>query len=326
LYRLAILGLGGWGRRLVDAVQGRSEQVGFAAAVVTDPAKHEAYAALRGLALGRDYRAVLADPAIDGIVIATPHSRHAEHAVAAAEAGKPVFVEKPLALTLADARRIAAACDAAPVPLAVGHNRRFLPAFQALSDELTAGAIGALLHIEGHFSAPSGHGYGPGSWRAAPGESPAGGLAGLGIHLVDAMIALAGPIRRVWAHSRRRVLAGIDDTTTVVLELESGVMATLVSSTASPVLWSLRLSGSAGRLELADERHLIHAGFSGPVCTLAFAPIDTERLELEAFADAIAGQGAYPVTVEQTTHGIAVFEAIVRASQAGPMTRVEVEN
>ncbi len=311
---LALVGAGRWGQRLVDSVQARSEQVRFTHAVTRDPARHARWAARTGIRLSASLAEVLAEPSVAGVVIATPHRQHAAEVIAAARAGKHVFCEKPFTLALKDAQEAADACARAGLVLAVGHNRRFLPAFKALQGQLAAGRLGELLHVEGYFAAPSGHRYTPEIWRADPAESPAGGMTGLGIHLIDAIIALLGPVATVRADSRRRVLSTIDDTTSVFLEFRSGATGTLVTLTASPRHWHLRLSGSAARAEMQGEHALATAGLDGPVTTTTWPEVDTERLELEAFAAAIAGGPPFPVTPEQAVHGVAVLEAVVRSA------------
>ena len=97
----AIVGLGRWGRNLVDSVQGRSDKIRFVTGVLRHPENAREYAEQQGLALESDYAKVLADPSIDAIVLATPHTVHAEQILAAVRAGKPVFTEKPFTLTSA---------------------------------------------------------------------------------------------------------------------------------------------------------------------------------------------------------------------------------
>jgi len=110
------------------------------------------FCAEHDLALTDDLDAVLADPAIDAVLLATPHSLHPAQVIACAEAGKQVFCEKPLALHRADAARMFGACREAGVTLAVGHNRRFWPSMRALRDIVTSGELGTILHVEGHNS------------------------------------------------------------------------------------------------------------------------------------------------------------------------------
>jgi predicted dehydrogenase len=314
---LAIVGAGRWGQRLVESVQARSDRVRFTAAVTRDPARLAAWAERTNVELHPTLADVLNEPGITGVVLATPHNQHAQEVELCARAGKHVFCEKPFSLTHADAAGAAGACAAAGVILAVGHNRRFLPSFQALRTQLEDGRLGLPLHVEGHFSAPSGHRYTGELWRADRGQSPAGGMTGLGIHLIDAMVALMGPVAAVRADSRRRVLSTIDDTTSVFLELTSGAVGTLVTLTASPLHWHLRVSGSAGRAEMIGERTLVTATLDEPPISTTWPHVDIERQELDAFAAAIRGDPPFPVPPDEAVHGIAVLEAIVQSAEEG---------
>jgi predicted dehydrogenase len=324
---LAIAGLGRWGKVLVDSVQGRSDAVRFGTAVVRDPARSAADAAARGLALHTDLGAVLRDPAIAGIVLATPHSQHAAQIEACAAAGKPVFVEKPVTLTRASAEQAMAAAAKAGILVAAGFNRRFLPVMRDLKQMVDSGALGTVLHIETHFSGNVAGRYAPGHWRIAPGESPAGGLAGSGIHQIDTIIHLAGPIREVYAVSTRRVHAfDMDDTTMVTFRLASGAVASLLTITATAPLWRVTVFGTQGRAQAegAAERRgsetLQVELTSGDTQLRRYAPFDIERAELEAFAAAIAGGAPYPVTAEDLLNGVAAFEAVpLSAARGAPM-------
>src|SRR5580698_6286271 len=123
-----IVGLGWWGNRLVEAVQGKSDRIRFVHGVARDPAAKQEIARRHGLVLSPTLAAMLGDPAVQAVVLATPHSLHRAEIEAVAAAGKPVFCEKPLTLTAADAVAAVGAARAAGTLLAVGHNRRFLPA------------------------------------------------------------------------------------------------------------------------------------------------------------------------------------------------------
>src|SRR5262249_62066150 len=127
MLRAAIIGPGWWGRTLVNAVQRKSDAVKFVAAATRTPAKVEEVCRQHGLKLLADYDAALADPEIDAVVLATPHSQHGDHVRGGAAAGKHVFCEKPFTLTADDARSAVAAARKAGIVLAVGFNRRFPP-------------------------------------------------------------------------------------------------------------------------------------------------------------------------------------------------------
>jgi predicted dehydrogenase len=151
MIRAAIVGLGRWGRNLVEA-SADHDRLNIVRAVEPDIKGAQAFCAHHRLELTDDLNAILADGSIDAILLATPHSLHPAQVVACAAARKQVFCEKPLALTSADAARMFAACREAGVTLAVGHNRRFWPAMRALRDIVAGGELGTILHVEGHNS------------------------------------------------------------------------------------------------------------------------------------------------------------------------------
>lgn len=312
---LAIAGLGWWGQTLVDAVQGLSEAVRFTVAVVRRPEPVAAYAARRGLTLSTDLAATLADPEVHGIVLATPDSQHAGQVIAAAKARKAVLVEKPFTLDRASAEQAVAACRAAGTVLAFAHNRRFLPALREIKRRLETGAIGTPLHIEGNFSSNFGLRYQPGMWRASRTESVAGGMTGLGIHQIDAMIYLCGRFRRVTARSvRQAVSVDVEDTTSMLFDFASGMTGAFTTLIATPPMWRLRLLGTKGWAEMLGEDRLLVSEGTGLLQEIFFPATRTERLELEAFAAAIEGRAPYPISAEDAIHGVAVLDAVIRSA------------
>ncbi|MGE0715893.1 MAG: Gfo/Idh/MocA family protein, partial [Alphaproteobacteria bacterium] len=237
MLKAAVVGLGRWGQVLVNAAQG-SEKIGFVAGCTRTPAKATEFAAARGFDLLPDYAAVLADPRVEAVVLATPHTQHAEQVAQAAAAGKHVFCDKPFTLTKATAEAALAACRKAAVTVCVGHNRRFLPAYAEIGRMIRAGELGRVLHVEGAITGPGGFSFPPGGWRASPDESPAGGMTAMGIHMVDAMIGLVGPIAAVSALSWRRALEiPIDDTTAMLFRFAGGESGSLFTSPATGQSW-----------------------------------------------------------------------------------------
>jgi len=196
----AIYGMGNWAGRLIDSVKA-SDKIRIVKGISRNPDKHSEFTAKTGTPVVSSYADVLKDPQIDAVVLATPHSLHHDHIVAAARAGKHVFCEKPLTLTRATAEAAVAACRAAGVTLGLGFNRRYTPAFLEMSRRISAGEIGEVLHIEGQHSGPSGYRLKAGNWRATRAESPGGGMAARGIHTLDSMIHIAGLVNSVYAHS-----------------------------------------------------------------------------------------------------------------------------
>src|SRR4051812_7735199 len=197
----AIAGLGRWGRSLVEAAE-RGGRLQITHAVEPDAAARGFCAAHR-LMLAESLDAVLADPGIKAVLLATPHSQHLAQVIAAAAAGKQVFCEKPLALSREHAARMFESCRSAGVVLAVGHNRRFWPSLQALRKMVGSGELGTILHVEGHNSNENSQVITAG-WRLSPEESPGGGLTGAGMHVLDAFVSLVGPVRQVYARFNSR--------------------------------------------------------------------------------------------------------------------------
>ncbi|MBO6676604.1 MAG: Gfo/Idh/MocA family oxidoreductase [Rhizobiales bacterium] len=313
MVRLALVGPGRWGRILVQSVQGLSETVTFTHAVARSPSKVASWCDAQGISLNDDMSTVLADPDIDGIVLATPHSQHADQIVQVAKAGKHLFCEKPVALTRACAEVALLAVREADIVFAPGHNRRFLPAVQQMKAVIEAGQLGKILHFEGNMSSHVGFGevYTSDMWRVAPGESPAGGLAAAGIHVIDLMIHLLGPIVSLIAQSDRLVHdIDHDDTTSMLLRFQNGATGYVATMTATASIFRLQVFGENGWLELRGDDTLTWKPVVGEPEVRTFPEVSTERLELEAFARAITNRSVYPIPLADVLNGISVFEGV----------------
>ena len=317
MIRLAIIGYGKWGRRLVHSVQANSTVVRFSAIASRSPDRIAGEAQALDAAVLPSLEAALSHPDVDGIVLATPHSLHAAQVIACARAGKPVFVEKPFTLTLESAERaLAAAPD--DLVVAVGHNRRFLPAVEALGEMIAAGELGDILYIESNYSGNVAGSYRPEQWRVAAGESPAGGLAGAGIHMIDLIVHLGAPVASVYAQSTRQALnVPMDDTTAAMFTLTTGAMAALTTVMATAPAFRFQVFGTKGSAELRGETTLETVGTDGRSQSRQFDAVDTECAELEAFGRAIAGEAAFPVSRPDILAGIAAFEAVIRSAESG---------
>ncbi|HTN87662.1 MAG TPA: 2-aminoethylphosphonate--pyruvate transaminase [Sorangium sp.] len=323
---LAIVGLGRWGTFLVDAVQGVSPKVRFAAAVSRTPGRVEQAAASRGIKVLASLEEALAQPTIAGIVLATPHSLHAAQIEACVRAGRPVFVEKPFTLTSSSAVQASAAASAAGVVVAAGFNRRFLPAMRKLKSVVGEGGLGTLRHIESNFTANLIGRFSPGQWRLTAEENPAGGFAGGGIHMIDAIIHLGGPVTGVFAVGSSRIpaLAPLEDTVSALLTLASGATASVTTMMATAPTFRLQVFGTQGSAEIRDPNTLEIVDLAGKGRFFSFEAVSTERAEIEAFADAISGEAPYPIPMDDVLNGVAAFEAIGRSlSTGGPVSIAE---
>ncbi len=308
----AIIGLGRWGRTLVASVQGKSDRLRFTRAVVRNPAAHREFAQLHELALTDDLNAVLDDGGIAAVVVATPHSVHRDQIIAAASAGKHVFCEKPLALTKADAMRAIEACARAGVVLGVGTDKRFYPASRELVRLAKSGELGPIIHLEAHFSNEVAGSFS--EWRFSPDESPAGGLTGTGIHMLDAMVELAGPVRRVQVLLlTRKPPPDPLDGLSVLLEFEAGISGMLAAVRSTPMFTRLHAFARHASAEMLGRTDLVLRKSGAEPQHLTFAPVDTVRVNLEAFADAAVGTAPYPIPISQILETVAAGEAIVEA-------------
>ena len=324
MLRAAICGAGHWGTRLIESVQGKSGKIGFVTAVTRDPAGKRALAGRFGLALTASYSDVLADPGIDAVVLATPHSQHAAEIVAAAKAGKHVFVEKPFTLTRPDAEAAIAACKAAGITLHVGFNRRYAPAYADMKRRIGAGEIGMVRHIEGQFSGPPSYQTEPGNWRSNQIESPGGSMTARGVHVVDSMVHIAGPAAEVFAFSGRlQHDIDVDDTTSCLLRFSNGVTGYLGTLHATAAFYRIHVFGSKGALEMRGETELLASDLAGNVQRIAYDVVDKERAELEAFADAVANDVKFVIAPEEIVNTVAVTEAVAASARSGKSVSID---
>lgn len=149
-----------------------------------------------------DWRAAVSDPAVDVVSITTPNGLHREMAEAALAAGKHVWLEKPMALTVADAEAMEAAARASGRVTLLGYNYTRSPAFRAAAELVASGAIGRPIHFRGIYDEDYMADPGlPWSWRLTRKDGGLGALGDLGCHLVSVMLALMGPVARAYAQA-----------------------------------------------------------------------------------------------------------------------------
>ncbi len=324
MIRAAIAGLGRWGQSLVNATKG-SDNIRFVAANTRIQAAAADFCQLNGLRWTGDYGAILADPEIDAVVLATPHSLHADQVVRAAAAGKAIFVEKPFALTLADAHTMVDAADRAGVVLAVGFNRRFHPSMVRLRDAIRSGALGTIVTLNAEQTALHGITMTPDAWRVQPDEAPGGAMTAIGVHQVDGMIDLLGRVREVNAIVCRRAAPLADDTTSVQLRFENGALGQMFCSTAATPHFRFAVYGTGGFAEILGHPMTTYRLVSATADHHRPAdPVVTETpgfnmltAELEAFAASIVAKRPFPTPLPEILHGVAVFEAILRSAANG---------
>jgi predicted dehydrogenase len=335
MIRAAIVGLGRWGRSLVAAVQGKSDDISFVRAHTRTRAAAEEFCRDKGVPLVDRYEQILADPEIDAVVLATPHSLHEEQIKAAAAAGKHIHVEKPITLTRASADAAVASARKAGVVLAVGYCRRFHPSVVEIRRRLQDGRLGKVVAMVAQHTTSTGQFIAPDNWRAAPEEAPGGALTAVGVHSLDHMIEFGGRVRDVRCVTARNIPGPSDDTTTVMLRFESGPTGLIFCSVATATNFNFTLYGSKGLAEISKPNlqtlRLVpvseHAP-TGPVTAPAdeiseHAGFDMLAAELTAFARCIRDDRPYPVGLDEVLHGMSVFDAVVEAARSDTIVTVK---
>jgi predicted dehydrogenase len=337
----AIVGMGWWGKTIVESVQGSSEVIQFVAGASRTPsAELSAFAEQQKLKLAPNYEGLLADPKVHAVVLATPHSQHAQQVIAAAAAGKHVFCEKPFALTKADAESAVQATQKARVTLGLGYNRRFHPEMTKLRERIRSGDLGTILHMEATMTFPNALMLKPTQWRAHRDETPCGGLTPMGVHAIDGMIDLCGPIEQVFCQSFRQAIeVDSDDTTSILFRLKGGMSGYLGTITATGPGFSFQVFGTKGWVRLEGMTHVAGASSEerrtrlfgackfqpakGPAEVWQAATLDVTRAALEVFGKAAQGGPAFPIPVDEMIHGASVTEAVVRSAASGRVEKVQ---
>lgn len=317
--RLGIVGVGWWAGVLTDAA--RASGLADVVACYSRSAEgRTAFAEQRGCRAVDDLDDLLQDPQIEGVMLATPHSTHPDLVEQAAGAGKHIFVEKPLALTVDGVKRAARAADRAGVVLQAGHNRRRQPANRRIKSMIESGELGAVLQLDGIHSGPGGFKPELPQWRRDPKECPFGGMTGMGVHTVDTFHYLAGPAERVTAFSARtQGFLPLDDATTVMIEYERGPLGSINTSYFAPPIVSLGVYGSdASVWNEEDGTRLFTQARSEPARKeTEVETLDTIADELAEFARCIREGGQPETGAAEATEVAAVLEAIGRSLESG---------
>ncbi len=319
MLQVAVVGLGWWGRIIVPLLAGNAK-LRVVRTVDANPG-----AALAGIAFSTDFGEALRDPAVQGVVLCTPHSMHAGQIVQAANARKHVFCEKPLSLSREDVLRAVKACNDNRVALAVGHEKRFEPPIQELMRMVKAGELGAPLQIEANFSQDKFLSLPADNWRISGREAPAGPMTATGIHLLDLSVGVLGPAQRAFA-SVRQLGSQLANGDTLAILVDFGKGHALISAVlATPFDGRFAVYGSKGWAEVRDKAH--PESPEGWVLTkhvrgrrresAEYPPAQAVLANLEAFADAAAGRAPYPVPQAEMIANIAALEAVVRSAASG---------
>ncbi|HEX9848507.1 MAG TPA: Gfo/Idh/MocA family oxidoreductase [Acidimicrobiia bacterium] len=315
--RLASVGLGWWGNVLAKGAAAAGAEVvgGFA----RQAESRQAFAESQGGRSFHTFGQVLDSTDVDGILLATPHTTHAGLIVAAAQAGKHVFVEKPLTLDVASAKQAVAAARDAGVVLQVGHNKRRQPANRRLKHLIDTGELGTVTMIETHQCTPKALGFEPDYWRADRAESPLGGMTSLGVHMIDTMTYLLGGIETVFVMSKGILEEPpIDHATTILVEFASGPLGYLGTSFVVPRVTTVTVRGTGGTaINDADGKRFYRQGTQDEAPTeQPVEVIDTIADELGEFVRAVNGETQPETGGPEGLEVVAVLEAAIASAES----------
>jgi predicted dehydrogenase len=322
--RVACIGMGWWSDVLADAMQ-RSRKLKILACYTRSEDKRKAFAKKYSCRAAPSYEAMLEDRSIEAVMNTTPNNVHLETTRAAAQAGKHVFLDKPIANTVADARALTAACRKAGVVLALGYQRRKESHFRWIRERIDGGVFGKLVNAEANISRDRLGKFEPGSWRYTAEGMPGGVMLQIGIHYTDVLGYLMGPIKAVRGSLAQLVLPGENpDIASLVLEHENGALSTLNACYASAseyYLMNIYGKEATAYYDLHQGLRFLKRGTNRPD-PVTCAKNDTIVEELEEFAAAVRGEGSPEMDGEKATASLAVLLAGIRSAREG--RRVEI--
>ena len=322
MIRIGIIGLGWWGKQIVTCLV-ESPRFKLVAACDIDTQMAASFAAAHGLGLVHDYRSLIRRADLDAVAVVTPHLLHEEMAIAALEAGKHVFCEKPLTLTAASAERILAASEKAGGVLGIGHERRYEPAMEEMRRLLDGGTLGRILHMDANVSHNNFRKMDPSNWRRDARHAPAGAWTALGIHLGDMFVSLAGKPARVMARTASQIFpAPSEDFVSAEIDFENGARGRITCLSTPPFYGRFTLVCDQGWVETQEGGNVdkgipssfVYCGPDGARQVRNYEHANTVRMNFEAWADALEGRARYRFTTEQLLANIRILDAVTRSA------------
>jgi predicted dehydrogenase len=343
--RLAQIGLGAWSGATAPAVK-RSKKAQLVTCYDLIPEKRKVFSEKYGCDQEKSYEDVVRRDDIDGVLLTSPNFVHAEQAVLAAKNGKHVFVEKPIANTIADGKKIIEACQKAGVVLMVGHYMRRFAGFRKVKERVEQGAIGKPIQVEGNVSSTLGFALTRDQfrWRGDDSGCPGGSLMTMGIHEADLFNHLFGPVKTVFSYFNKLYIeAPVEDVTATILQFESGVLGYLGSNYDSPrTVWmyiygtdanllctcntpELPFAETMLRLHLIDQDthvQLFEKGKTG-ARDIPLRVGDPVLEEVDEFADCIRTGGKPETDGPGALVALALVRAAIESARTGRQVSIE---
>jgi predicted dehydrogenase len=321
--KVGCIGMGWWSDVLAQAIQ-RSGKLTIASCYSRSAEKRQAFSQKYGCKAASSYEEILNDQGIEAIINTTPNAAHLETTRAAAAAGKHVFLDKPIANTIADARAITEACRRAKVVLALGYQRRRESQFRFIKQKIQE--FGKLVNAEANISRDRLGQIDLTSWRYTAEGMPGGVMLQIGIHYTDVLEYLLGPVKAVSGRFVRLVLPGDNpDVASLILEHENGALSTLNASYASAseyYLMNIYGKEASAYYDLHQGLRLLKRGAKAST-PVPCAKNDSIVEELEEFARAVRGETQPEMDGERSTASLAVILAGIRSAKEGRSVEVK---
>jgi predicted dehydrogenase len=328
---IALIGMGWWGQKMLSVLEAAPADIRVVRAVEPNTESVRALCGGKAIPLSADYADALRDPAVEAVVLATPHSLHEPQIEAAVAARKHVFCEKPLALTKAGAEKAVSLCRKAELVLGMGHERRWEPPIAAMLAKADAGELGRIHQIEANFSHDKFLALDRNNWRLKADQAPAGGMTATGIHLLDLSVRLLGPAQSVLCVCEQ-LSSDLPqgDTVAAYVRFRGGGTSYVSASLANPFVSRFAVFGSKGWIDIRDKAHveapagwIVTSAFAGgPITTVEVPPAEPVKDNLVAFARAVRGTAPYPITADQLVNNIALLEAVFASALSGKIEAV----
>jgi len=319
-FKVASIGIGWWSNVLAAAAGRTGGRVEVVSCFTRSEDKRRAFADEFGCRAASSYEEILADDNIDGIINTTPNHVHLETTQAAAEAGKHVFLDKPIANTIRQAQAITDVCRNGGIVLGVGYQRRREAHFRWIKERIDAGDFGKLVQAEANISRDREGQFEPGHWRYTAEGMPGGVMLQIGLHYIDVLIMLMGPVKTVSGMASQLVLPGDNpDVGTYLMTHENGAVSSLSTSYASAseyYLMNIYGKQMSAYYNLFDGLRSLKRGDKDQT-PVVVGKVDTLAEELVEWADAAEGDGTPEVGGEGATESLAVVKAGLKSVAEG---------
>jgi predicted dehydrogenase len=250
IVKVALIGAGAWSGVLASAIQ-RSKKVKLITCFDIIPEYRRSFCERFRCDQDERYEDVVNRDDIDGVLLTSPNAAHAEQTMMAAQHGKHVYVEKPIANTIEDGKKMITSCEEAGVILMVGHDIRRLAGNRKAKELIDGGAIGRPVMVEANFSHDLGFHLTPEHfrWRGDDSGCPAGALMSMGIHHADTLNYFLGPIKKAFSYFNKLYIpADVEDVTVTIFQFESGILGYLGANYASPKAHWIFIYGTEANL------------------------------------------------------------------------------